>query len=256
VDVETIRELDALAARATAASLDVPLEGWLLRATAGIPFRRSNSVTPNGPVADLDAAIAAVEAFYDERDIPVRFQVSPAALPAGLDDELARRGYVVEAPVVIAVADTAIVVARTGAHAGVARVATGIDAAWVEEYAAIHGDDDVWRDRVRAYGQMLGGLGLPTAAAVTGPDPSSPVGLGFAVGDGEWAGIFGMGTRAEARRRGAATAVLHGLARWAGEHGYPRLYLQVETDNDGARALYARAGFTDAYGYHYRTRLP
>jgi predicted GNAT family acetyltransferase len=65
-----------------------------------------------------------------------------------------------------------------------------------------------------------------------------------------------MGTRPEARRRGAATAVLHGLARWAAAQGCPHLYLQVETDNDAARTLYARAGFTDAYGYHYRTRTP
>jgi N-acetylglutamate synthase len=254
MEVPEIRELDALAARATAASLDVPLDGWLLRATVGIPFRRSNSVTPNGDVPDLDAAIAAVEAFYRERELPVRFQISPAALPSGLDDELAARGYAIEAPVVIGVADTATVIARVGARAGDAIVATGIDPDWVEEYANVHADDDVWRDRTRAYGHMLGGLGLPTAAAVTGPKTAEPLGLGFAVGDGEWAGIFGMGTRPEARRRGAATAVLGGLARWAGDHGHPRLYLQVEEDNVAARALYARAGFTDAYGYHYRTR--
>jgi GNAT superfamily N-acetyltransferase len=64
-----------------------------------------------------------------------------------------------------------------------------------------------------------------------------------------------MGTRPEARRRGAATAVLHALAAWAAANGCPRSYLQVEEDNPGARALYARAGFTDAYRYHYRTKF-
>jgi GNAT superfamily N-acetyltransferase len=253
--IAEIRELDALAARATAASLDVPLDGWVLRATADLPFRRSNTVAPNGEVADLDAAIAAVERFYGERDLPVRFQLSPAALPPGLDGVLAARGYEVEAPVVIALAETTTVIARTEDRAGDARVASGIDEAWVEQYARIHGEDDVWRDRIRGYGHMLGGLGLDTAAAVTGPDPSAPVGLGFAVADSGWVGIFGMGTRPEARRRGAATAVLHGLAAWAAEHGAARLYLQVEDENTAARALYARAGFTDAYGYHYRTRF-
>jgi GNAT superfamily N-acetyltransferase len=252
MDVATIRRLDALAARATAASHDVPLDGWLLRATVGVPFRRSNSVTPNGAVADLDAAIATVERFYGERDLPVRFQLSPAALPRELDDELAARGYVVEAPVVVAVAPTETVVART--H-GEASVATGVDEDWVRQYADVH-DDDVARDRIRAYGHLLGTLDRATAAAVTGPDPAAPVGLGFAVADGDWVGIFGMGTRPESRRRGAATAVLHGLARWAAAQGCPQLYLQVETDNDAARTLYAGAGFTDAYGYHYRTRTP
>ena len=78
--------------------------------------------------------------------------------------------------------------------------------------------------------------------------------LGFAVADRGWTGIFGMGTRPEARRQGAATAVLHTLAQWAVDEGAPRLYLQVEEDNTAARTLYERAGFVDTYRYHYRTR--
>jgi ribosomal protein S18 acetylase RimI-like enzyme len=31
------------------------------------------------------------------------------------------------------------------------------------------------------------------------------------------------------------------------------MYLQVETDNDAARGLYERAGFTRHHGYWYRT---
>jgi GNAT superfamily N-acetyltransferase len=253
MDRDGIRMLDVLAARATAAALDVRVDGWLLRATLEAPFRRSNSVMPEGDVGDLDAAIATVEAFYAERSLPARFQLSPAACPGNLDEQLAARGYVVEAPVVVAVAPTEMVVART--H-GEASVAAGVDEDWVRQYADVHADDDVARDRIRAYGRLLGTLDRATAAAVTGPDPAAPVGLGFAVADGDWVGIFGMGTRPESRRRGAATAVLHGLATWAAAQGCPHLYLQVETDNDAARTLYARAGFTDAYSYHYRRRTP
>ncbi len=31
-----------------------------------------------------------------------------------------------------------------------------------------------------------------------------------------------------------------------------RLYLQVEEDNEAARVLYTRRGFTGHHGYHYR----
>jgi ribosomal protein S18 acetylase RimI-like enzyme len=68
-----------------------------------------------------------------------------------------------------------------------------------------------------------------------------------------WMGVYSMGTRPEARRRGAATAVLHALARWAVSRGAAHTYLQVEATNDAARQLYIRAGFETAYRYHYRT---
>ena len=63
-----------------------------------------------------------------------------------------------------------------------------------------------------------------------------------------------MGVRPEARRHGFGTAILRALAVWAERHGARNLYLQVEDDNAAARALYTRAGFTDAYRYRYRTK--
>jgi RimJ/RimL family protein N-acetyltransferase len=63
-----------------------------------------------------------------------------------------------------------------------------------------------------------------------------------------------MVTVPAARRRGAARLVLSAIARWACEHGAPRLYLQVERSNEAARRLYAAAGFTEVASYHYRVR--
>jgi len=38
----------------------------------------------------------------------------------------------------------------------------------------------------------------------------------------------------------------------AAAQGAASLYLQVAAGNQAARALYARAGFTEHHGYHYR----
>jgi len=75
------------------------------------------------------------------------------------------------------------------------------------------------------------------------------------LGDG-CLGVFSMLTLPSGRRRGAAQAVLAALAARAVAEGIDRMYLQVERDNAPALALYARASFREAYGYHYRVHGP
>jgi ribosomal protein S18 acetylase RimI-like enzyme len=76
--------------------------------------------------------------------------------------------------------------------------------------------------------------------------------VGLAVCERGWAGLFCVATAASARRRGIASHVVHALTTWAVEHGARRLYLQVDSTNAAAHALYERAGFTRSHGYHYR----
>ena len=251
---DTVRLLDELGANATAATTVQLLDGWLLRAAPEYPFRRCNSALPyQGEGIELEAHIDAVEQFYRERGLPVRFQMSPAALPAGLDQTLERRRYEIEEPTLVLVADTERVVEHTRRdEAAAVTVGDGIDEYWVAEYASAFSGDDTERERLRAYGHLLRHLGPDVATAVL-PVDQRPAAVGLAVLERGWTGVYGMGTRREARRRGAATAVLQALAQWASSRPTPRMYLQVEVTNDGARQLYTRAGFETAYRYHYRT---
>jgi GNAT superfamily N-acetyltransferase len=186
--------------------------------------------------------------------MPARFQVSPAAFPADLDDLLAHRGYDVEAPVDILVGGPA-----AGDEPGPSRqsvpVATGttVDDDWVRAYGDLHGDDAVTKARVEAYGRLMRTLGPPVVVA-TASLAGAPAGIGFGVVERGWTGIYGMGTRPDARRRGVASAVLHALARAGAAQSATRCYLQVEVDNDAAQSLYRRAGFTRRYGYQYRVK--
>jgi GNAT superfamily N-acetyltransferase len=273
-----VRVLDQLAAHAIVPAVSRPVDGWLLRATPDAPFRRASSVLPNGPLTEtsFEAAMREVEEFYESRELPVRFQISEAAQPPDLDHRLERRGYEIETPVVVMTAGATIVLGRTASpaspaspprsvrstgSAGQAGAPTGRLAdergrrAWERANAALHGDVQSARERVLAYGRAMHALELPAVAAVAPAEPGDATSIGFAVAEQGWTGIFGMGTRPGHRRRGAATAVLHTLAEWAVEQDAPRLYLQVEEANTAARDLYARAGFVDAYGYHYRSRL-
>ena len=88
-------------------------------------------------------------------------------------------------------------------------------------------------------------------ACIVALGEGAPASCGLAVAQGGWAGFFLMRTNPRQRRHGHARRVLAALARWAKDAGAVRGYLQVEDDNLPARALYARAGFADAYGYRF-----
>jgi GNAT superfamily N-acetyltransferase len=256
VRLEEVRLLDELGANAAAATTVQLVEGWWLRAAPEYPFRRCNSALPHGgDKIGLEARIGMVEDFYRERELPVRLQMSPAAMPVGLDDELETRGYEIEEPTLVLTADTGRVAQRTRRDdAGAVTVGEGIDEYWVAEFASAFGDDEVSRERLRAYAHLLRHLGPAVATAVL-PVDETPAAVGLGVLERGWMGVYSMGTRPEARRRGAATAVLHALAEWAQARRAARTYLQVEATNDGARQLYVRAGFETAYRYHYRTSV-
>ena len=69
--------------------------------------------------------------------------------------------------------------------------------------------------------------------------------------DGPWALFGAVEVEPAQRRRGLATAVMGALARQAYDEGATAAYLQVEADNEGARTLYDRLGFTDHHHYRY-----
>ncbi|MCB0963561.1 MAG: GNAT family N-acetyltransferase, partial [Acidimicrobiales bacterium] len=91
------------------------------------------------------------------------------------------------------------------------------------------------------------------ALAATATLDGAVAGVGYGVVDGAWLGIFGMATGPAHRRRGVARAVLGALVAAGRDAGATRAYLQVETDNVAAHALYAGLGFALHHRYHYRS---
>ncbi len=227
------------------------LGGWRLRFMLGVT-NRGNSVwmsrEPEG--LELDPRIREVERWYQARGVPPMFQVTPLSPPA-LEDTLAARGYRRHSPTTVMVAD-ADRVGRLPTNQGVsAACEPALDEAWFE----LSGRGGRFQGEASGvYAGLLGRLGdhAGFARARLAGGPIGAVGLGFAAPP--WVGVSSMLTVPALRRRGLAAAVLAALARFALERGAPRLYLQVESDNAGAIALYEFAGFTPLYAYRYRRR--
>jgi ribosomal protein S18 acetylase RimI-like enzyme len=252
---ETLVLLEEVAANAVPPTTVQLVDGWLLRAWPEAPFRRPNSVLAvRGDAHGLAARLGVVEDFYRRRGLPVRYQVGAVVEPPGLEEQLAARGYVIEAATVVQTATVADVIAASAPVAGVQ--VDALDAAdehWLAQHGAAHGDDPAPRLRVATYAGLLARVAPRAIAAAARASDGATLAAGFVVVERGWGGIFGMGTRPEARRTGVARTLLHALARHAETLGATRLYLQVEAGNTPALALYARSGFDRAYDYHYRS---
>jgi GNAT superfamily N-acetyltransferase len=242
-----IIDLEERAFRAWPAAEVGVVGGWRLRHTGGVT-RRANSVWPNEVAGSLslERRLQEVSAFYRARGLPALYQISGAAGPPGLDDELARRGYTLEAPVAVQVADA--VDARPGLVPGIeVRIDETVTPAWFD-ISAHQGRFAAAADIYRGLLERLRGRSLFALAL----DDGRPAAVGLGVIDGEWLGVCSMLTLGAHRRRGLGGAILGALATAAASRGCAQLYLQVELDNEPARALYRRAGFREAYRTHYR----
>ncbi|HZQ81154.1 MAG TPA: GNAT family N-acetyltransferase [Gaiellaceae bacterium] len=235
---DEIRALEEVGAAIWVAPEIAELDGWRLRSARGLTGR-ANSVLPNEPGRlPLNEKIDRVERWYAERGLPVRFQLTDASLPAGLDDALAARGYVVpQQPVCVETAPLPAVEAD-----GRVALAAEPDDEWLGLWAGSRGFDD----EATARALLTGGPGQAVFARI------GSVAVGRAVAVGSWLGITSMVTVPSARRQGLGAAIVGALAAWGRSRRCERALLQVERDNHPARSLYARFGFGERYAYHYR----
>ncbi|MEU5044607.1 GNAT family N-acetyltransferase [Streptomyces griseorubiginosus] len=215
---------------------------WELRAASGFT-RRANSVLPLGdPGLPLDEALAAVRRWYGERGLPAYVQTATGA--AGTQEvlcaELETRGWTREVTAELWTGALAPVADRSGDGVALSREA---DAGWLARYQRKGVSEVALR--------VLGSGHSVWFATVPSETGGAPAAIGRCVVDGRWAGFAAVEVDPALRRRGLASRVMAALAQRALEEGASAAWLQVESDNAGARALYERMGFSAHHAYHH-----
>ena len=242
-DVEAI-ERATVAAVAPREALEIG--GWLVALNDGTIRRAASAVPLSHELAADPGVIDQIEAAYAARGLAPAFRVADAPGLEGVRTELARRGYGFERPTLVKVSGAAGMIAA--ARGAAAQVAQAPDAGWARVFTSEGFDEADGRHRVAALTRS------PDAVygGISEGDLTLAVGVA-AFGHG-WASVHGMRTDASRRGEGLAGRVLAGLATAAQARGVERVFLQVEEGNAGARSLYRRAGFTQAWRYFYWSR--
>lgn len=226
--------------------------GWELRAAGGVT-QRANSVLTSGHVDDPLAAIEAAEAFARDRGIEPLFQLGPASLPADLPERLAARGYSPHSRTLVLTGTVAEALAALPEARGV-RLAPAPDEAWLDLWWSVDGRGGAPEREIAR--RILEGCDSSYAVLDDEAGAAACSRLAFATADdGEpWCGLFGLATRADARRRGHASVVVRALLEEAHRRGVDRLWIQVLEANAGARRLYASLGCAESSYYEYWRR--
>lgn len=243
LDTAARLQIEQLGVAAWPALATAPIGDWLWRWSES-GSQRANSVACLGdPGLAIDHAIDAAEALYRARGAVPLFQVSTIASPPQTDEALAARGYRLVEPCTWLAIDLSMPQAATDFDC---TATDAPDAGWMATYLSV-----ISANRRERAPSVIARVPAPRrfASARIGAET---VATALTVIDGPLAVVECVATRDDARRSGAATAVMRAVLAEAQAAGARIAALGVVTANAPAMGLYSRLGFVPCGGYHYR----
>jgi N-acetylglutamate synthase len=252
--VSQIIELERVAARHWRGTEEEWLGGWLLRAAEGFTGRANSALPLGDPDVPLDEAVAAVTRWYRARGLAPMIAV-PLPLEE-LDTHLSERKWVTRSgPAFVMTADLADVPPPPPPPRLPAGTSFRVDAE----------PDDAWLRLYHYRGQaqqppvirrLLVSAEFQAFVSIRSGAGQQAIAVGrLSIASG-WAGITAVEVDPAFRRRGLGSALTQAICAEAATHGVSQVFLQVETANAAALALYERCGFRYSHRYHYRVAPP
>jgi ribosomal protein S18 acetylase RimI-like enzyme len=224
------------------------VDGWLVRFCPG-KAKRARCVNAIGagrlPLAEK---LTLCQQIYDAAGLPLFLRITPFSQPRELGAALEQLGL-------RRIDDTRVMVCtEPGRHAALPLPADmsshGVGhEAFAQTVGALRGSSIAQR---QAQAQRLANSPVPFFATVLKRN-GEIVACGQYAIEGSLVGLYDVFTAPAARGQGIAGLLCQRMLAEAMSRGATTAYLQVEGDNLPARAVYRRLGFSDGYGYHYRT---
>ena len=247
-DATLLSRVEDACLNASAPPQQLWLDGWLVRFSPGKARRaRSVNAVASGRLP-LAARLKASAAVFRDAGLPMVVRITPFSQPSTLEADLSALGWGTEGETTVKVlADLAAVPALPlPPGITVERLASA-------EYAGLVGR---WRgsdpQAIAAHEERLRASPVPYEGCVL-KQRGRPLACGQFAREGDLVGLYDVFTAEAARGHGLARLLCAELLQRARGQGARTGYLQVESDNAPARAVYRRLGFVAAYGYCYRT---
>ncbi|WP_371274057.1 GNAT family N-acetyltransferase [Zhengella sp.] len=244
-DLGIVRRFEAAGFRAWPAT-SIQYDGtWAIRLTASHPAKRLNSVNPLDPadVRDITGRIARAAPRFEAYGRDLVLRLSPLA-----GEELSQwcdaQGWERFGESIVMIADMGAIPFEDAMDQLPVRDVARFSAA----HLAVRGLDASMRAGIS---EVVNAIEPETGLFLAEKD-GQPVTTAICVHDGDLAGLFEVATAAAKRGQGHARNTVLSALKWARLRGARTAWLQVETGNYPAVALYNSIGFRTLYFYHYR----
>ena len=238
-----LERIEEAALNAWPAPRQIVYDGWLLRFASGYT-KRANSVNLRYPsTLPYNEKIAHCERMYKEAGLPPLFRLPEPFIPDGLIPALEKAGYQAFGPTLV-LGREIHVVDDPSEYVEVRKMEKD---AWLCLRSDLTGKSLA---KWKKHGVILDTI-VPRKALFGLFHEGNPLACGMGVVEGNLIGIFGVLTAASERQKGYGRMMMHVLTNWGVKEGADFGYLQVEEDNEPAKAMYTRLGFSLVYKYSY-----
>ncbi len=222
-------------------------DGWLLRFANGYT-KRSNSISPiYGSTYDLDHKIDECERMYIEHQLRPTFKITPFVQPANLDYILAEKGYSV-VDLTSVQTKSLVYIQEPALHS--VKICTELQNEWLEDFCRLSSTEKNLQPTIT---RMLTNI-KTKMGYISLYEGGKVVACGFGVIERAYIGLYDIVTDEHYRNRGFAEQLIWHLLQWGKQNGAEHSYLAVVANNEPARRLYSKIGYSEVYTYWYRVK--
>ena len=243
-----VRRLEAAGFRAWPAATIQYDGSWQIRLTAGHPSKRLNSVNALDPSdrRDIEKRVEKALRRFEAYDRQLIFRMSPLA-PPELEAYLDALNWERFDETIVMMASMAdLDIEQRMDHLPMRDVGRYVDASIL-----VHDREPSLKAGLT---EVLSSIRPQSGLFVVEEAESGPLSTALCVHDNDLAGIYELATRKDVRGQGHGREVVCAALRWARHRGALHGWLQVESGNEAAVALYQSLGFREVYRYAYRRR--
>ncbi len=244
-DLPLVRRLEAVGFRAWPAASVIYDGSWQIRLNGGYHSKRLNCIVPLDPSDTRDMALRLEKAGrkFAAHGRAALVRETPLTAPLLLD-LMAERGWERFESVSVLTRDlVSPPLPETMDHLPSQDIGRFADA-----YLTLSGEDASMKPGLA---EVVAAIKPPSGLFVVEDQSEGPIATVLCVQDNDLAGIVSLCVKTAARRQGRGTEILSAALRWARLRGARTGWLQVESSNQPALALYNKLGFQEAYRYHY-----